>query len=129
MKTRVTITLDPEVHRLAKQKARRKHTTVSGLIESLLQSATSTKDDDWVAGMMGITSLRDSVSGADPAVRRSDRQIYPVMKVFLDKEIEDACQAAAAFARGADLIVTRNISGFKHSPMLAISPAEFLKQL
>ena len=66
MKTRVTITLDPEVHRLAKQKARRKHTTVSGLIESLLQSATSTKDDDWVAGMMGITSLRDSAPGADP---------------------------------------------------------------
>ena len=45
MKTRVTITLDPEVHRLAKQKARRKHTTVSGLIESLLQSATSKQDD------------------------------------------------------------------------------------
>ena len=66
MKTRVTNTHEPEVHRLAKQKARRKHTTVSGLIESLLQSATSTKDDDWVAGMMGITSLRDSVPGADP---------------------------------------------------------------
>ena len=45
MKTRVTITLDSEVHRLAKQKARRKHTTVSGLIESLLQSATSKQYD------------------------------------------------------------------------------------
>ncbi len=66
MKTRVTITLDPEVHRLAKQKARKKHTTVSGLIESLLQSATSTKDDDWVASMTGIASLRKSAPGADP---------------------------------------------------------------
>ncbi len=66
MKTRVTITMDPEVHRLAKRAARKKHTTVSGLIESLLQSETSTKDDDWVAGMTGITSLRDSAPGADP---------------------------------------------------------------
>ncbi len=65
MKTRVTITLDPEVQRLAKQKTRRKHTTVSGLIEPLLQSATSTKNDDRVAGMTGIASLRDSVPSAD----------------------------------------------------------------
>jgi len=66
MKKRVTITLDPDVHRLARQTARKRKTTVSGLIEGLLQSATSTKDDDWVAGMTGITSLRDSAPGADP---------------------------------------------------------------
>ena len=80
MKMRVTITLDPRVHRLAKQKPRRKHTTVSGLIEPLLQSATSTNDDDWVAGMRGITSLRDSKPSADRIVTRNlpDYQHSPV---------------------------------------------------
>jgi len=38
MKARATITLDPEIHRLARQTARKKNTTVSGLIESLLKS-------------------------------------------------------------------------------------------
>lgn len=66
MKTRVTITLDPEVHRLAKQKARKKHTTVSALIESLLQSETTSKSDDLVAGMTGIASLRTPPPASDP---------------------------------------------------------------
>lgn len=38
MKTRVTVTLDPDLHRLAKQAARKKHTTVAGLIDSPLQA-------------------------------------------------------------------------------------------
>ncbi len=66
MKARVTITLDPEIHRLAKQTARRKHTTVSGLIESLLQNEGQSDSDDWVAGMTGIASLRNPPPGEDP---------------------------------------------------------------
>jgi hypothetical protein len=66
MKTRVTITLDPEVHRLAKQRARRKHTTVSGLIESLIQSEGSSGKADLVASMTGSASLRDPSPGSDP---------------------------------------------------------------
>ena len=66
MKTRVTITLDPEVHRLAKRKARRNHTTVSGLIESLLQSETAPAKTDLVASMTGSASLRKPVADTDP---------------------------------------------------------------
>jgi hypothetical protein len=66
MKKRVTITLEPEVHRLAKQTARKKHTTVSGLIESLIQSERSSREEDWVASMIGSASLRAPSSGSDP---------------------------------------------------------------
>lgn len=66
MKTRVTVTLDPEVHRLAKQVARKKHTTVSGLIESLLQTEITPKQRSIVSGMVGSASLRAPASGSDP---------------------------------------------------------------
>jgi hypothetical protein len=67
MKSRVTITLDPEVHQLAKQSARKKNTTVSGLIETLIQAqATRINDGDLVAEMTGIASLRDPATGTDP---------------------------------------------------------------
>lgn len=64
-KTRVTITLDPRVHRLAKQTARKKHTTVSGLIEFLLQSDSASKKAGIVASMVGIASLRSPAPGTD----------------------------------------------------------------
>jgi hypothetical protein len=66
MKSRITITLDPEVHRLAKQRAVKRKTTVSGLIESLIQSETSVKKTDLVRSMIGSASLRIPDSGSDP---------------------------------------------------------------
>jgi predicted transcriptional regulator len=66
MKTRVTITLDPEVHRRAKQVARKKHTTVSGLIETLLQAEATPKKSSLVAEMTGIARLREPAPGTDP---------------------------------------------------------------
>lgn len=66
MKTRVTITLDPTVHRLAKQAARKQRTSVSGLIESLLQAADTRGSGDLVAEMTGLCTLRAPVTGADP---------------------------------------------------------------
>jgi hypothetical protein len=65
MKSRITITLDPEVHRLAKQRAIRRKTTVSGLIESLLQSETSVKKANLVRSMIGSARLRVSDVGKD----------------------------------------------------------------
>ncbi len=65
MKSRITITLDPEVHRLAKQRAVKRKTTVSGLIESLIQSETSVKQKDLVHSMIGSASLRIPEPGAD----------------------------------------------------------------
>ena len=55
MKTRVTITLDPEVHARAKTMARARRTTVAGLIEAFLRSPDA-------AGSGG--SLVDEISGA-----------------------------------------------------------------
>lgn len=66
MKSRVTITLAPEIHRLAKRTARKKHTTVSGLIESLIQSEAASAGEDLVAGMIGCASLREPATGSDP---------------------------------------------------------------
>lgn len=66
MKTRVTITLDPEVHQRAKQAARKKNTTVSGLIESLLQAEAAPPKKSLVVEMTGIASLREPTPGTEP---------------------------------------------------------------
>ncbi len=66
MKARVTITLDPEIHRRAKQQARKKHTTVSGLIESLLAGETSPRKQGLAASLVGSATLKEIPSGSDP---------------------------------------------------------------
>ncbi len=43
-------------------------------------------------------------------------------------DFEDAMQAAAAEACGADWIITRDAAGFRGSPVPAISPGEFLQR-
>ncbi len=67
MKSRVTITLDPEVHRLAKRVAKRRHTSVSGLIESLLQAESKAAENGTIVDrMIGCASLREPAPGSDP---------------------------------------------------------------
>ena len=66
MKARVTITLDPEIHRLAKKSASRKGTSVSGLIESLLQSEVGSKKIGSAARLVGSAELRRPALGSDP---------------------------------------------------------------
>jgi len=48
---------------------------------------------------------------------------------FPMRDFEDALQAAAALAFDALFIVTRNIRDYKGSPIPAISPTQFLKEL
>lgn len=43
-------------------------------------------------------------------------------------DFEDALQAAAAMACGANFIVTRNERDFKASPVPALTPEKFLRQ-
>ena len=43
-------------------------------------------------------------------------------------DFEDALQAAAAMACGAQVIVTRNVRDFKASPVVARTPEAFLRQ-
>ncbi len=45
------------------------------------------------------------------------------------KDLEDAMQAAAALAWGADFIITRNPADYRHSPVPALSPAAFLRKM
>lgn len=44
-------------------------------------------------------------------------------------DLEDAFQAAAALAWRADVIVTRNVRDFRRSPVRALTPSVFLKQI
>jgi hypothetical protein len=66
MKARVTITLNPETHRRAKRTAAARNTTVSGLIEDLLEAAADPPPTSLVDEMIGSAVLRDSPPGADP---------------------------------------------------------------
>jgi len=66
MKTRVTITLDPEVHARAKRAARARRTTVSGLIETFLRSPQAAgKAGSLVDEMLGSSELRAVKHGQD----------------------------------------------------------------
>ncbi len=44
-------------------------------------------------------------------------------------DVEDAFQSAAAVAWRADFIITRNLPDYRHSPVPAITPTDFLKKL
>lgn len=48
---------------------------------------------------------------------------------FPMSDLEDALQASAAMAFGADYIVSRNISHYRKSPVPALSPTQFLQRL
>jgi predicted nucleic acid-binding protein len=45
------------------------------------------------------------------------------------KDFEDALQCAAAFACGADVIVTRNIEDYQLSPIKVTTPTQFLNEI
>lgn len=51
------------------------------------------------------------------------------LKMVDFKDIEDAFQAHCAMKEGMDYIVTRDMSGFINSPVLAILPEEYLKRV
>jgi hypothetical protein len=42
--------------------------------------------------------------------------------------LEDAMQAAAALAFGADRIVTRNVRDYRYSPIPVVGPGEFVRR-
>jgi hypothetical protein len=63
MKSRITITIDPKVHELARKTAKRRDTTVSGLIEGLLREESGHARHGLVEKMTGIASLRKPTKG------------------------------------------------------------------
>jgi len=66
MKSRVTITLDPLAHQMAKRTARTRNTSVSQLIESLLLAASKPDPGLIVDEMIGSAQLRSPEPGSDP---------------------------------------------------------------
>ena len=64
MKARVTVTIDPALHRHAKRLARLRQTTVSGLFESFVRSTEN--DGSQVDKILGSAELRASRPGDDP---------------------------------------------------------------
>lgn len=70
MKSRVTITLEPELHARAKLAARARRTTVSGLIEGFLRSPAAAppaaRGRSAVDEMIGSAELRGVAPGTDP---------------------------------------------------------------
>jgi hypothetical protein len=58
MKTRATITIDPELHARAKRMAKQRQTSVSGLFEHFLKSHPDS-DISAVDQMVGAASLRE----------------------------------------------------------------------
>ena len=67
MKSRVTITLDPDVHARAKRAARARRTTLSGLIEQFLRSPEAAgRGVSRVDRMLGSGKLRARKRGRDP---------------------------------------------------------------
>lgn len=57
-----------------------------------------------------------------------DAEARMAMELNLN-DLEDAFQVAAAMAFGAKRIVTRNLTAYRRSPIRAVFPAAFLKQL
>jgi len=72
---------------------------------------------DFIRGLIGWASV--ATTGTADVVRALEMAM---------PDFEDALQAAAALACGAQLIVTRNERGFKGSPVAALNPEAFLRQ-
>jgi len=72
----------------------------------------------------GVDFLLDNfrVINADEETFRKARQL-PM------KDFEDAVVASIAVKSGCEVIVTRNISDFKNSPVTGLLPEEFLERL
>ena len=68
MKTRATITIDPELHARARRLARARHTTVSGLFESFLKEQPD-PGGSVVDKLIGSARLKEQASRED--ARRS----------------------------------------------------------
>ena len=67
MKERVTINLDPGVHVRAREVARARRTTVSGLIEHRLRPVSASRgSESMLDAMVGSAELRQPAPGEDP---------------------------------------------------------------
>jgi PIN domain len=88
--------------------------TIAYLVQRQLSADTAR---DFIRGLLGwadvaVTQRADALQALD----------WPM------PDFEDALQAAAAVACGAQFIITRNIKDFRGSPIPALTPEAFLQQ-
>ncbi|MBT6276587.1 MAG: PIN domain-containing protein [Chromatiales bacterium] len=86
---------------------------------------------DLVAPKTGKSNAKDFVSDLVSFVRISPTttdHIRSAVQLAMPR-FEDAMQAAAAIACGAEMVVTRNISDYARSPVPAVLPARALDLL
>jgi hypothetical protein len=86
-KTRVTITLAPATHQRAKRTAAKRNTTVSGLIDALLQSAETPTQASLVNQMIGAATLRDPAPELDPLFNALKAKYSATEKIIIHTDL------------------------------------------
>lgn len=76
MKTKATISIDPETLQQAKRLARHENTSVSALIEELLKRAAS-RSESLVDGMIGSAELKEIPEGDLLGRRLRGKYVHP----------------------------------------------------
>lgn len=92
--------------------------TVSNLYYLLRRDLGDAKTRAFISDLMRFVSV---ASGGREAVRQA--LVIPM------RDFEDALQVAAALTGGAEVIVTRNRRDFARSPLPAVTPSQFLRQI
>jgi predicted nucleic acid-binding protein len=90
-------------------------TTIFYLIERANDTATAEQTIDWLLKHFGISAV--------------DKNTLVHARSLKLKDFEDAVVASIAARDGCDFIVSRNVSDFSGSPVKAILPAGFLKNM
>ncbi len=86
--------------------------TIHYVLERYAGSATANGVIDWILVKFGVA----------PA----DKAAFLRARLLGVGDFEDSVVASLAESTDCDFIVTRNVSDFEHSPVPAITPAEFL---
>jgi predicted nucleic acid-binding protein len=71
-----------------------------------------------------LATLLDLVDVAPTSRQEAQSALH-----FPMKDLEDALQAEAALAWKAEYVITRNLKDYRHSPVPALSPPQFIAQL
>jgi predicted nucleic acid-binding protein len=92
--------------------------TVSNLYYLLRAAGSDRKAREFISDLIRFAEV---ISGTTDTVHRA--------LALRMKDFEDALQAAAAVTARAELIITRNVSDYRHSTVPAARPADFLARL
>jgi predicted nucleic acid-binding protein len=91
-------------------------------ISNLYFICSSTLDDQTVRGFLNTLFSFAKIAPVQTA------DILRALSLNMN-DFEDAMQAAAALACGAELIATRNLSDYAKSPIKAYAPKDILKRI